>query len=271
MDDLLKIKIGIERNIEDLGNEATTLRERLTVLSSEKLDIQQSRVSKHTELYKLKLSLVDLQEQLDGYSEYIKLMTEKQQSVERAIEDVVKLNHYEEEVKKKLVLCEKMMTFYNEDSLQIDLMKKTNEVREKRVKYTELDKEYRTMLQLIQEEKKKRELALQAELERKRQEEEAAREEERLRALAQSRQEILQQRATSMCDPQLMSPLQVQPGNQKPFLLPEAPISFRIPEKPQQSNDPVLQSADPKNSAPSVNINRDEYSDRATFSQMLRW
>lgn len=274
IDDLLKIKLAIEKNIEDLSKEASNLKERLANLREERSLIQHNKIAKYEDFYRIKMSLVDIEGQLEGYSAYLKLMFQKQRSIEESMQDVMKLSKYESEVQKKVSIFEKMMSFYGEDSLQMDLMKKTNEVREKRVIYTELDKEYNSLIQLIQEERRKKELSRQAELEKKRQEEETLREERRIKELALTRQELFQQRSVNSSNTQQVPPFQPQQNAQKPFLIPRVPNgSFKMSgEVSSSSHDSVYQSSEGRDGFEILNgKTREELDNRTTFSQMLRW
>lgn len=257
VDELIKIKTILEKNMDDLYNEAERLRGQLAGLRDEKSQLRKMRLNKYQELYKLRISLVDILEQSESSNEQLQMMSGKQSEIEDSIGDLVKLKNFESEVNKKIEQIEKLINFYSEDSLQIELMKRSSEVRDKRVIYTNLDKEYKTLVQQIQEEKRKKELARQAELERKRQEEEAL-----------ARQELPHQTSN---DNEISTLHQFQ----RPFLSIRCEMvraeAKSITEK-DKSPDRIPSPANSTvSSIVSLRNAKEEVDNKTTFSQLLRW
>jgi len=190
--ELLDIKSRLERNCNDLMEEKSSVMQSIGTIKERKVEVRKKKATERQKLYKLRMMLADVGKQVEMKAKYIQKANSDVIEHEQKIRDIMQIKEFEQGILKTVSQIESAVNFYSEDSLQMEIIKRTNRVRELRVEYTKVENEYKDLLRRIEEKKRERERARELEAERARQEE------ERLMAEELKRQELSAQ--NSMID-----------------------------------------------------------------------
>lgn len=169
--EIFKIKSLIEKNLNDIDVEKSLVRKQISTICENIEQIKQKARDEVIKIHQLKVKLAEENKLTDRYVTYVDEKRKDLQNLERSIHDQMGLRDFEAHTFMMADSVESAINFYSEETLQIELAKRKNGVREKRVEYTKLESEYNDMIRKLEEEKRERER--QAELERVRKEEEA--------------------------------------------------------------------------------------------------
>lgn len=257
--DLLGIKSKLEESLSQLNDEKESIRRKILSIKEEKDMFRKIKAEELQKLYKLKIELVDANKKLQDDSKHVLSINQTIANLEQSIHDQVKLVDFEKKIMEMQSSLEGAINFYNEDSLQMELVKRINNVREQRLAYTKAETDYKEMLKRIEDEKLEKERIKQAQLEKERLEEEERKrqEESKIKADEEKRREdYLRSRAEAA---------------QQPFLgkvqTPTSPLKLNSISEP--SDEPEISSSKVSNveNPKSKLLNMQDIS----FSQLLRW
>lgn len=201
--EIFKIKSLIEKNLNDIDAEKSLVRKQINTIRENVDQIKQKSRDEVIKINRLKVKLAEENKMADRYVTYVDEKRNQMTNLEKSIHGLMGLGDFEAHAFMMAESVESAINFYSEDSLQIELAKRKNSVREKRVEYTRLESEYNDMVRKLEEERRERER--QAERERIRKEEEEARkmiEQEKIK-----KTEIM--KVEQSVQPKLMMPPQV--------------------------------------------------------------
>lgn len=179
--DLISIKSKLESSLGTLKAERESLRAKINFVKDMKEQMRKKKAAELLELYKLKVSRIDADKRVSNQLNHIKSLKKVVDNVVNGINSKVSLSDHEIVSKQTRVSIEFILNYYNEDALQMELMKRTNNVRERRVEYTKVESDYNDLKRKIEEEKR------QKEREKIREQEKAREEEERLNNLERNK------------------------------------------------------------------------------------
>lgn len=249
LNELLNGKSALEESCAKLREEKEAIRQQILRVRKEKADYRKQRVDLYRQLNNLKIDVIDMEKRVQFGRDYVDNVNECLRMTEESIKDNVRLKELEARVMKLKQSMSSAMNFYSSENLQMELMKRTNNVREKRVEYTKKESEYNEILRKIEEQKREKERAQLAEQERARQEEE-----DRMRKEEEKkREEFLQMReGTNFANPSFLGRIQ-------------SPQSFDVGSSDTSCNDTTYTSTKDKSSASSL-------PDLSfSYSQLLNW
>lgn len=256
--DLLGIKSKLEESISHLHDEKENIRKKILSIKEQKDMFRKIKAEELQKLYKLKIELVDSNKRLQDDSNHVLAVNQTVTNLEQSIHDQVKLVDFEKKIMEMQSSLEGAINFYNEDSLQMELMKRVNNVREQRVAYTKAETDHKELLKRIEDEKREKERIKQAQLEKERLEEEEIKRQEESKIKADEairREEFLRSRAETAQQPFL--------GKIQPPASPLKLNSVSEPsDEPEATDSKVSTVENPKNNP----FNQD-----ISFSQLLRW
>lgn len=196
--DLLNIKSKLEDSLNELQDEKENLKKKILTLKEQKEILRKEKNEELQKLFNLKLDLADVEKQVQDNHDHVLKMGQTIDDIGKNIHSLMQLEDFKEKTMKLQSSYESAIGFYSEESLQMELLKRTANVREQRVAYTKAESDYNDMIRRIEEEKREKERIRLAQLERERQEEEYRKQQESERAQAEqakSREEFLRSRS----------------------------------------------------------------------------
>lgn len=170
--ELFNLKSIIENSLKDLDSEKILVKQKIRAIQEEKKNLRRKWTEGIFKFHRNKVSIVDENNSVELALRHLRQMRDQLTHLENSIRAVMGLPEFEANVTKFKESVECAIRFHDEDNLQLQLVKKTNDVREKRVEYTKVESEYTNLVRKIEEERE-RERARQAEQERIQQEEQA--------------------------------------------------------------------------------------------------
>lgn len=174
--ELFKIKSLIEKNLNDIEAEKNLVRKQINAVRENIIQMRQKIQDETIKIYQLKVKLAETNISAVSHVTYVEEKKTDLHNLEESIRNGMGLKGFEVGILKKIDSIEGAINFYSEETLQMELAKRKNDVREKRVEYTRVESEFNDLVRKLEEERREREH--QAELERVRKQEE---EEERVR------------------------------------------------------------------------------------------
>jgi len=266
MTELFNLKSGLEENISQLHQEIVSLKERISFIKEEKELARKSQATQFQKHYQLKIELVDAQRELDTFVKSVEEVRQMVKESENSIWDIVALRPFDENINCLRASIEGAINFYSEESLKLELVKRTNTNRERRVELTRLSTEYDNKLKEIEEAKRELERRKKLELEKERQQQEMRErlEQERIQAEKErQRRDFLKNRFV---------PLEVAPpdSRQTPF----RNVSFKL-SSPEPESKPSLPGSEGVSSISGAEggftSNISKYNGLPPLSQFTRW
>lgn len=275
--DLLNMKSRLERSIQELNESKEEAKKKVEGVRERKISLRKEKLDIYQRLYRAKISLVDLTKQTESFDLYFKTITDIYSKAEASIRDSTKLIELEDSIHQLNTNFERAINFYCDDSLQIELMKRTNLVRERRVEYTKLEQEFQDILRKLEAKRKEQEQRRLAELERAKQEEAQLRklEEEKAREAEEQQRELFRnQLIAQRAQQQNQSFLGVGSSTE----LGQPKVTGQVASIPETFKSPILQSFPTKSNGDTGyhqkdngNSKRCESPPESSFSQFLRW
>lgn len=184
--DLAQMKARIEQNISNLRDEIETIEQDLETVREQKDEYRKKKAEEYRKHFELKMKLAESIKQAEVDDEYIQRVHTMIKGIETKINNHMSLDSFEQQMTAIRVQMEGAVNFYSDESLHMELMKRTNSVRERRVEYTKVESEFNDLKRKIENRKREVERAKQAEIERQRQEEEEQRKMAQERILAEA-------------------------------------------------------------------------------------
>jgi hypothetical protein len=170
--ELTNLKAKIEQESSELIEERLRLLERLKLIRQEK----ESQRAKNAELYqklvRVRLESLAAKRRVQSLACHVEWQKQTNQSSNNRVLEELAMARYSESVEKLRDSIESALNFYNEDSLQMELVKRNNANRDIRVELTRIVNEIEQRKKEIEAEIEEKKRIKQAELERQKQEEE---------------------------------------------------------------------------------------------------
>lgn len=184
IEQFLEIKTKLEQSISKLTEKHNDLRDKIAHKQEARLAIECEKKESTQKLYQLKLARVERKQKAEAYQALAGHLEEWAKKAEDKIREEVRISEFESDVSKLIEDYDGAMEYYRDDSLNMELMKRSNAVREKRVEYTQAENEYKETLRKIEEAKREKERQLMAEQQRQRELEEQEKREKFLKSRA---------------------------------------------------------------------------------------
>lgn len=261
--DVLSIKAQLEENLNQLQDEKENIKKKLYSIREQKEIIRSKNAEDLGKLYKLKLELAGANKRLEDEGKNVLGINQTVAKIEENINDQMRLTQFESKIVDIQVSLEGAINYYSEDSLQMELMKRTNNVREQRVAYTKAESDYNDLLKRIEDQKREKERFKVAQLEKDRLEGERRKQEEEQKVMAEEarrREEFIRSKST------LVSDLAQQPflGQIQP------PTPAIIPDKPVESTD-IHSTTEFETNGMDDSKSKSYNIPNSSLSQLLRW
>ena len=206
--EMINLKTKIEQEVESLKDERDMIRNRIQLAREGQNSARVKKEEDYKLLNKLKIELAALEQALPIESKHVENLRSTMDTLEKKIFEKIAMRGFEESMLTMRSSIEGAVNFYSDDSLQIEINRRKDLLREKRVTLTSLDAEYANKLQEIEESKKAKERERMAQLEKAREETERQRRLEEERVLS-SRNHSVSSPSTS--DNQSFSNLPLSP------------------------------------------------------------
>lgn len=182
---LLETKAKLKQNISNLNGEIANIKRNISRVKNEKTQVQNSQLDLVLKENKLTMSIYELNLEINSLLKRNQWLNDFNKRYQVSIEENTSLLAFEKEMMLIKERIESAMAFYTDESLQMELMKRSSAIREKRVELTSVESEYKELERKIQERQREKERQKQLELERLRQEEEKLKKLEEEKALAE--------------------------------------------------------------------------------------
>lgn len=163
---LLKLKTRLTQSLADLVEEKSNVKQSLDSIRSQKELIRKQRAGEIFRSYNLKINLRNAQHQLEVFEKYMSESMGQVHNFEKIFKDEVGLVNFEHSVNNMISNVVGSINLYQEDSLQMELIKRDNITRAKRVELTNLQTQYNDLAKKAEEKKREIERVRQAELDR---------------------------------------------------------------------------------------------------------
>lgn len=151
---LFKLKSKLSQSLADLAEDKLTVKQNIQSIREEKEELRALKSSETIKSYNIKVNLKAAERQLATYQKNLKESRIKVDNFEEFLSEEINLNNFEQTISKLVSSVEAAINMYQEDSLQMELLKRTNCVREKRVEYTNLETHYKELEKKIAQQKK---------------------------------------------------------------------------------------------------------------------
>lgn len=166
IDQLLYFKNKLELSISQLSEERDNLRRKIALKQSETKEIQEKKEEDSQKLIELRLEQLEFNRRADMYQAYVGEISDMVNRIDTKVKDKVQIKDFERDVLKSINSFDSAMEYFRDDSLQMELMRKGNSVRERRVELTTVENEQKEMLRKIEERKREKERQEMAEKQR---------------------------------------------------------------------------------------------------------
>lgn len=184
LEQLLDLKSSLEQNIVQLNEEFEILKSKIALKREDKKHVHAKKAEDAQRLIQLRVSQLGLNAEAQMYHAYVAGINDLATEVDLKVKNQVQIKDFEEKVMQHINSFDGAMEFFREDSLQMELMKKANNVREQRVEFTRVENEHKQMQRMIEERKREKERNKLAEQQRLRELEEKEKRERFLKSRA---------------------------------------------------------------------------------------
>lgn len=198
--EMINLKTKLEQNLQNIREEKETIQQKIRSTQENKQEVRKLKAAEFQRLYKLKIELSDVHKQVSIYARHIADSGRRLENLEHKIFDRIKMPELQDRMVKIRDATQNAINFYSEDSLQLELVKRNNINREKRVELTRVAEDCSQLRKALEKEKMEKEKARLAAIELARQEEERKRkfEEDRVKMERnRQREQFLQQRVSA--------------------------------------------------------------------------
>lgn len=261
---LVKIKTQLSDSIQDLMAKKVDLNDRLSKIRVQKETKREDLNRLMTRKLVLQLDIELAKNQVEIDRKYSLDMSEAINNFEKLIEPAISVHRLQESVNQHIESLIGEITIHQEDSLQLELMRRNQAVQEKRVELANADDKVAELKRSLELKKQEIERAKREEEERLRREEENRRQEELARSRLEIRAKQQQQQEEVNLQPRnqqhITKPIQNEQQNQSMGSLERN----HYPGFTQLANITISEPIAPKNSTPKQSVN-------SSTSELLDW